>query len=541
MNELKYITDTPISYRKDFGQFFTPSMIACIMSKWIMKDNPKTILDPAFGLGIFYDEIKKIIPNQSISFTSYEIDGHILSYIQKSLDKSDLTIINNDYLKAEMGLFDGIICNPPYMRFQKFLNRHEVLPKIEKIIGKKLVGYTNLASVFLIKAIRELNVNGRLAFIMPFEFFNTGYGEDVRKTLVENFLLKHIIIFANEKEIFPEAITTVCILLCKNDYQEDEIKISLIQNQIDLSNLMDSDNFFQHKILPSKLSYKKKWTPIIFTLFDKKIIPSDFCNISFYGTFTRGIATGANEFFALSKTMIKNLKLDNNICSCITKSSQIKKSVFNDNDFYILSDQDKPVYCLDVKNHDEPKVSDYIKYGEKQEYHKRYLTKNRNPWYKIELRQPSPILFGVFSRGRLKVIRNYSNAINFTCFHSFYPNIFGKRYLNRLFIYLLSDHGQEIIKMNKRSYGDSLDKLEPGDLNDCLCPNEDQFNMIDEQEAQNVIELAKTNEIEAIRISNQLIERIICPKEKITDHSDYNIVSNHLSQQFSTLHLISED
>ncbi len=67
----------------------------------------------------------------------------------------------------------------------------------------------------------------------------------------------------------------------------------------------------------------------------------------------------------------------------------------------------------------------YIKEGEKLGYHGRYLTKTRNTWYKIEKRKPAPILFGVFSRGRLKVIRNFTTAINFTCFHSFYPNKFG--------------------------------------------------------------------------------------------------------------------
>jgi len=516
MHESKYISETPLNYRRDYGQFFTPPKIAHIMVEWVLKDSPVTILDPAFGLGVFYDEISKTNTTQKINFTGYEIDSRILTYFNSKANDSSLTIINNDYLEADAGSFDGIICNPPYMRFQKFLNRHNVLPKIEKKIGKRLAGYSNIASVFLVKALKELNPSGRLAFIMPFEFFNTGYGKEVKRSLIEEHLLKQVIIFSNEKDIFPDATTTICILLCKKDCKEDSIKITSISNKDEISQIREIDDFYQYEVRPTHLPYSKKWTPIIASLFYNKDIPSGFCKVSLYGTFMRGIATGANEFFALRKTKIEELKLDDyNLRKCITKSTQIKKAVFTEDDFYTLYNDNKPVHCLDVKDHNKPEVINYIRYGEKLGLHRRYLTKNRKPWYKIEYRQPAPILFGVFSRGRLKVIRNYSSAINFTCFHSFYPNMFGEKYIDKLFIYFLSNRGQEIIKMNKRSYGNTLDKLEPGDLNDCLCPNQEQLELVQDCESEKIIDMAKTNEEKAIRISNHLIDRIInAPNKK---------------------------
>ena len=76
-------------------------------------------------------------------------------------------------------------------------------------------------------------------------------------------------------------------------------------------------------------------------------------------------------------------------------------------------------------------------------------------------------------------------------------------------MYLLSDTGQEIIKTNKRSYGDNLDKFEPGDINDSFCPNQNQFAIINNREAQEVIDTAKTDEELAIKMSNQLIEKLL--------------------------------
>lgn len=116
MYESKYILETQIDYRKKFGQYFTPPKVARIMAEWVMKDKPQTILDPAFGLGVFYDEIIKINYSSEVKFIGYEIDEHILSYYNHNR-KNHLKIINTDYLDAKTGTFDGIICNPPYMRF----------------------------------------------------------------------------------------------------------------------------------------------------------------------------------------------------------------------------------------------------------------------------------------------------------------------------------------------------------------------------------------------------------------------------------------
>ena len=380
MHESEYIKQTPISYRKEYGQFFTPSSVARLMVQWIMKDNPINVLDPAFGLGVFYDEVLNTKPCHQLNFTGYEIDKNIISYLNSGADKSNLKIINSDYLEANAGFFDGIICNPPYMRFQYFLKRDAVLPKIENLIGKKIVGYSNISSVFLIKALNELNDNGNLAFIMPFEFFNTGYGKEIKKSLIESHLLKQIIIFSNEKEIFPDATTTVCVLLCKNNRKEDAVKITQIKSEDDISHLSDISDFYQATINPSDLPSYKKWTPILLSLFSEQSVPKGFVKLSFYGSFTRGIATGANEFFALTKTKIEKWKLDNgNICKCITKSPQIHKAVFTEYDFDILYSSDKPVYCLNVKDHESRQIRKYIEEGERMKYHERYLTKMRIP------------------------------------------------------------------------------------------------------------------------------------------------------------------
>ena len=510
MSEVEYVRSTSVAHRKNHGQFFTPFPVARLMIRWVLADGPATILDPAFGLGVFYDAAEQSGNfHDGQQFVGYEIDDCILSHFARFASPKNLEIRHQDYLGARVGTFEGIVCNPPYMRFQKFLNRFEVLPRIEEQIGGKLLGYANVASVFLVKSLHELSEHGRLAFIMPFEFFNAGYGREIKRQLMQGHLLKQIVVFSNEKEIFPDAITTVCVLLCHNNRQAEAIKITRIASLAELNQVGDIGECYQRRIEAGRLPFDQKWTPILRSLFAERERPDGFVKLSCYGTFKRGLATGANAFFGLAKTTADQWRLDpRDLRKCITKSRQIRKPVFSEDDFRQLYEMNQPVHCLAVTRHDDQRSREYIAEGERQGYHRRYLTRVRNVWYELEHRTPAPILFGVFSRGRLKVVRNFTDAVSFACFHAFYPNVFGAQLVDKLFVYLLSDQGQEILKTNKRSYGDDLDKFEPGDLNECLCPNQSQLDLLDADDVKNVLDVAKTDERTAIRMSNALIERI---------------------------------
>lgn len=508
-----YCLKTSVQHRQTYGQFFTPPALANLMLQWVIQLQPKTIFDPAFGLGIFYRELLTLnqgkIPEISPLFIGYDSDPLILSYCQDIASDSSLTLINQDYLNADITGVDAIICNPPYMRFQKFANRQPILAKLEKQLGCKLLGHSNLASLFLIKSLVELNPGGRLAFLMPFEFFNTGYGIPVKQKLLETHLLKQIILIKNERDLFPDVLTTACLLLCEHNSQDELIKFSSIETQEQLNQIEDLSQLDYHHYSAAQLPPQQKWSPLLESPGDSQIISEGFCILSNYGAFKRGIATGANAFFILKPSQVKTLGLRADCWSpCITKSHQLEDLVLTDDGFKQLVQSDRAVYCLNVLTTNFPEVKAYIEFGERCQYHQRYLTKQRQPWYKLETRQPAPLLVGVFHRGRFKVIRNFSNALNLTCFHGFYPNLLGLNWLDSIFVYFISDLGQKLIKLNQRQYGNGLDKFEPGDLNQSLVPNPEQLASLDEAAVARVLTLAEVDRLGAIALSNQLMKTI---------------------------------
>lgn len=508
MLEEQYITNTAIAHRREFAQFFTPEPVAGLMAEWILANFPARILDPAFGLGVFYREIRK--RHSTVQIDGYEIDNFILSNLEASLQSDPrLSVRHADYLASDLDHYDAVICNPPYLRFQKFKNRFEVLPKLQESLDIDLLGYANISSVFLIKSLHQLSPGGRLAYLMPYEFLNAGYGKRLKQILLEQNFLRSIIIFENEKEIFPEAITTVCVLLCERAGPSPTIAISYVSAQSELENINGFEELPQYQVERNRLDYTQKWSPIFDHLHNAVVMPEGFCKISDYGNFKRGIATGANEFFALSKSKIDAWQLPKHVIRpCITRSVQIKKSIFDDAELSKLIEDDAEIFCLDAREPLDEHTAAYIEYGETLDLNKRYLTKVRDPWYKIENRSPSPLLFGVFSRNRYKVIRNFTDCITFTCYHSFYPNRPGANVVDKLFVYLLSDLGNSILRSNQRKYGAGLMKFEPNDLNSSYAPSLRLFNGLEDRDVTDAILEIKNNPASAQLIANSLMSRL---------------------------------
>ena len=176
----EYTRAVGYAHRRRLAQFFTPAAIAQFMVDWTLDGRTtKELHDPAFGLGAFFDRA----PYDCI-FTGTEIDASVLAFFDAHAQRRPNGLSLCDYL-LDFGKHHGnIVCNPPYLRFQKFLNRDDVFRAFRERLDVRLSGYTNIASAFLVKSISELSEGGRLAYILPSEFLNSGYGALVKEWLI---------------------------------------------------------------------------------------------------------------------------------------------------------------------------------------------------------------------------------------------------------------------------------------------------------------------------------------------------------------------
>lgn len=197
------------------------------MSKWILGNKKlKTVLDPAFGLGVFARAIRQA--NTNCKITGFDIDENILRQAAKLFeDETNTSILLKDYMFNDWETrYDGIVCNPPYFKFHDYENKI-TLKEIEEKLGLKLNGFTNLYTLFLLKSAYQLNLGGRAAYIIPSEFLNSDYGKLVKSYLIKNKLLRYIIIFDFEENVFDDALTTSSILLLQTTTKKRKLNSSI--------------------------------------------------------------------------------------------------------------------------------------------------------------------------------------------------------------------------------------------------------------------------------------------------------------------------
>lgn len=485
-----------LEHRKKFAQFFTPFQLASLMADWLLgNQNLKTVLEPAFGLGVFSRAL--ISKKSALSIKGFDIDETILTEAKAIFnDTTNFDLHLEDYMFSDWSnKYDGIICNPPYFKFHDYDNK-TILNEIESRLKIKLNGFTNLYTLFLLKSIYQLNSNGRLAYIIPSEFLNSDYGKLVKSALIKNKVLRHIVVFHFEENVFDDALTTACILLCSNDKHNQKVKFSTIKKINDLELIrtyiseyplhsIDSSTFDNNKLEPDVKwrKYYQEQNGIRY----KNLIP-----FSSVAKVVRGIATGANDYFTFSKSKANQYGIEKKyLLPCICKAVDVKDNFFTEDNFHSLIKSDRQTYLLNAIGSKDENVLNYIALGEKTGIDKKYLTACRTPWYSLENRPPSPIWVSVFNRSGLKFIRNEANISNLTTFHCVYPvqnSLFDNVNVDVLFAYLLTDVAREIFEDNRREYGNGLQKFEPNDLNKAMMLN---LTLLDKKTENKILELYK--------------------------------------------------
>ena len=516
--ENEYSKSISIEHRKKFAQFFTPYPIANVMVAWILGNKClKTVLEPAFGLGIFSRAILNY--NYQIHIKGFEVDETIYAKaMQYFEDLENVNIHLQDYMYSDWNnKYDGIICNPPYFKFHDYDNKN-ILIEVERNLKCKLNGFTNLYTLFLLKSIYQLKPNGRCAYIIPSEFLNADYGKLVKDYLIKSKVLRHIIVIDFEENVFDDALTTASIILCANDNQSDKVTFSNIKSLQDLSKIeniiAEYPNFSNREqtYTFTELNPENKWKS-----YYQKQNSIQFKNLvpfSTYAKVVRGIATGSNEYFTFNISKAKEYAIEEkNLLPCICSAKDAKTAFFTSKDFENLKKNDKTVFLFNAQNSIDKNINFYIQKGEKEKINKRFLTANRTPWHSLENRKPAPIWVSVFNRTGLRFIRNEANISNLTSYHCIYPkqtDLFKIINIDLLFAYLLTNTAKKIFEDNCRQYGNGLQKFEPNDLNKGMMLD---LGLLDNLTTNKILDLYK--EYKILNLYNKNGDEIINKIDKI--------------------------
>jgi adenine-specific DNA-methyltransferase len=459
---------------KQMGQVATPEPVTAVMARWVMSSKPRTVLDPAAGLGGLLTACRQF--DGRVQLVGVERDVETLQRA-KTTAPCGAKLILADYLKSDAGLFDGIIANPPYVKAHRLDYSEKDWRYFEERLGTPLDRLTNLYALFLLKIWEDLASGGRAAVILPAEFLNANFGHEIKERLLRAIRPVGIAIFAPSLNVFADALTTSAIVLLEKGRA---LKAPIWAR---LAESVEDAEAFVEGLLAGRISTagnglidlaalnpKDKWLNLLLNGATERVPVRFAKRVGDYFNCRRGIATGANDFFCLSHAEMREHHLtETHVEPCITKATDADGLVFTSEKFDVLVTRDRRCFLLNPSRNGQ-NLTRYLEIGEQQGIPKRHLPSHRPVWYLPENRAVADIWAAVFSRESVKFILNTSDAKNLTCFHGLYAKAGCENLPPLMTLFLNSSDGRRAFSQVNRFYGDGLNKLEPKDVEDMPCP-----------------------------------------------------------------------
>ncbi|HPO55390.1 MAG TPA: N-6 DNA methylase [Ignavibacteriaceae bacterium] len=469
---------------REKGQFWTPSWVAEAMVAYVASDTD-LVFDPATGAGAFYEALLRL-NKKEISFWGTDIDKDVL--LLDIYRKDKCLVENRDFIKNPPNKkFKAIVANPPYIRHHRINEETKILLKkiAINITGNQIDGRAGYHIYFLIQALNLLDKDGKLAFIMPADTCEGKFARNLWAWISKNFFIESVITFNEKATPFPNVDTNALVFLIRNS----EPQKSLFWVKANKAYSSDLFNFISSNFTARNFSTieicKRKLEEAITTGLSRQ--PMKQINFKYhlfdYANVMRGIATGANDFFFLTKDQIKQIGVPQKFLKrAIGRTKDVSGNVLTLEDLENLEKENRPTYLLSINGQESfPKaVTNYLKIGENKGLPKLSLLQKRKPWYKMEKRKVPPLLFAYLGRRKIRFIKNEAQVLPLTCFLCVYPIYNDQEYIDNLWEALNHHDTLENLKLVGKSYGSGSLKVEPSNLNRLPIPEHivEKFNLI---------------------------------------------------------------
>ncbi len=173
---------------RTLGAYYTPELtVKYIIEQTLpyLKGDSK-ILDPAAGDGIFLREFLKNKVNADQLY-AYDTDPSAISKLKKIMKN----VFQKDSLKELKGEYDIIVGNPPYSS-----NECDYIKENRELLRKRYfpIPPSNLYSLFVVSAIRQLREGGVMSVIVLDSFVSNVYYRPFREFLLNNCKIKEILL-----------------------------------------------------------------------------------------------------------------------------------------------------------------------------------------------------------------------------------------------------------------------------------------------------------------------------------------------------------
>ena len=472
------------------GQFWTPAWVAIAMVAYVANNSDLAvdlICDPATGRGAFWQAMRSL--NLSQKFSGFDIDQAVLE--DEIYQAENCWVTQQDFLHYSPDhLLPAIVANPPYIRHHRLdqVTKQHLKQLCQAITGFTIDGRAGYHVYFLLQALHLLAPDGKLAIIMPADVCEGVFADKLWRWITANFCLEYVITFARDATVFLQVDTNPIIFCLKRCQPQPDFFWLQVQKS-ETANLLEFMQIFSpatseidsiNQQLPDLKIVKRDLAEGLQTGFSRSpqiLTKGKIYYLQDFAKIMRGIATGANEFFFLTHAQVQSLKIPRQYFKlAIGRTKDITGDRITVRDLENLEKNQRPTLLLSIDTIDQlneklhPQLIKYLSQGEKIGLPTRALIRQRKPWYKMEKRQIPPILFTYLGRRHQRFIKNEAAVLPLTGFLCIYPHHSDPQFINQLWQALNEPATINNLSLVGKSYGAGSIKVEPGNLQRLVIP-----------------------------------------------------------------------
>lgn len=476
------------------GQFWTPAWVADAMVAFVLRDGATQIFDPAVGEGAFFHAAKRLVESrgQEIMLRGTELDAHLIEHkLPVDFSAHELAgIANQDFvLEPPQEQFEAIVANPPYIRHHRLSPAYKKGLKlfVESFLDCKIDGRAGLHIYFLLRALQLLKPAGRLAFIVPSDTFEGVFSPSLWGWISGKYLIESVVTFTSEATPFP-GVDTNAVIVCIQNLPPGEHYYWAQCSQANspmLKQWLGSElGCGVNPFLRIERRNVREW---VFRGLARGHTPSteEFASLGDLVKVMRGVATGANEYFFLTQSQARELRISEEFLRlAVGRTRDVDSAELTAESMVALSARGRPTLLFSpdgrAMNDFPESVQEYLNKGEMLDFSSRTLIATRRPWYKMESRMPPPFLFAYLGRRNVRFIRNLVGAIPLTGFLCVYPKNPASEHIEKLWQLFKHPEILDGLASVGKSYGGGAIKVEPRSLERLPIPKRllEQFGLI---------------------------------------------------------------
>lgn len=206
------------------GGYYTPQNLADYVARWVLQKQPESILEPSCGDGVFIQALHNNHCDKAVKLSCFELfDAEAqkasdlcteLGFENASVTEGDFLVWANKQLNQRQQLFDAVIGNPPFIRYQ-FLEQsfQEQAELVFKQLGQKFTKHTNAWVSFLLSTLSLLKSGGRMGMVIPSEIIHVMHAQSLRSYMGQ--ICSKIVIIDPKEIWFEDTLQGAVIIMAE--------------------------------------------------------------------------------------------------------------------------------------------------------------------------------------------------------------------------------------------------------------------------------------------------------------------------------------